>query len=49
MKKSLAIDVGGTKIYSAIINDKGEIISEVEKNSTPESHAQILKKIIPKK
>ena len=31
MKKALAIDVGGTKIYNAIIDEKGEIISEVEK------------------
>ena len=26
MKKALAIDVGGTKIYNAIINNDGEII-----------------------
>ena len=30
MKKALGIDVGGTKIYSAIINEKGEILSEIE-------------------
>jgi len=33
--KALGIDVGGTKIYSAVIDEKGNIISEVEKYSTP--------------
>lgn len=33
--KALAFDVGGTKIYSAIIDEKGNIVSEVEKHSTP--------------
>ena len=28
MKKALAIDVGGTKIYNAIIDDSGSIIGE---------------------
>ena len=37
MRKALAIDVGGTKIYSAIVNEKGEIISEIEKFSTPKT------------
>lgn len=41
MKKALAIDVGGTKIYSAIINEKGEIISEIEKHSTPKTFVEI--------
>lgn len=41
MKKALAIDVGGTKIYSAIINEKGEIISEIEKRSTPKTFVEI--------
>ena len=31
LKKALGIDVGGTKIYNAIVNEKGEIISEIEK------------------
>ena len=30
MKKALALDVGGTKIYNAIINENGAIISEIE-------------------
>ena len=41
MKKALAIDVGGTKIYNTIINEKGEIISEIEKHSTPKTFAEI--------
>lgn len=41
MKKALAIDVGGTKIYSTIINEKGEIISEIEKYSTPKTFNEI--------
>ncbi len=40
-KKALAIDVGGTKIYNAIINEKGEIISEVEKRHTPKTFNEI--------
>lgn len=39
--QALAIDVGGTKIYSAIINEKGEIISEIEKHHTPKVFAEI--------
>ncbi|MCM1339892.1 MAG: ROK family protein [Muribaculaceae bacterium] len=41
MKKALAIDVGGTKIYSAIINSQGEILSEIEKNPTPKTFDEI--------
>lgn len=40
-KKALAIDVGGTKIYNAIINENGEIISEVEKRHTPKTFNEI--------
>lgn len=39
--QALAIDVGGTKIYSAIINEKGEIVSEIEKHHTPKTFAEI--------
>lgn len=35
MKKALAIDVGGTKIYNAIIDENGNILGDVEKHSTP--------------
>lgn len=41
MKKALAVDVGGTKIYNAIINEQGEIISEIEKHSTPKTFSEI--------
>lgn len=41
MKKALALDVGGTKIYSAIINENGEIISEIKKTPTPKTFEKI--------
>ena len=41
MKKALAIDVGGTKIYSTIVNEKGEIVGEIEKFSTPKTFLEI--------
>ena len=41
MKKALAIDVGGTKIYNAIIDANGTIISDVEKHSTPKTFDEI--------
>ena len=50
-KKALAIDVGGTKIYSAIIDEKGQIISAIEKNPTPKTFDEIkslFEKIIEK-
>lgn len=37
MKKALAFDIGGTKIYSAIIDELGNIISEIQKFSTPKT------------
>ena len=37
MKKALSFDIGGTKIYSAIINENGEIVSEIEKYPTPKT------------
>lgn len=46
MKKALALDVGGTKIYNAIINEKGEIISEIEKHATPKTFDEIKKTFI---
>lgn len=51
MRKALGIDVGGTKIYNAIINEKGEILSDIEKRPTPKSFAEIqavFKEIIEK-
>ena len=41
MKKVLAIDVGGTKLIHAIINEKGEFLSEVERTSTPKNITEL--------
>ena len=41
MKKALAIDVGGTKIYNAIINEAGEILTDIEKHATPKTFEEI--------
>ncbi len=43
MLKALAIDIGGTKIYNTIVNELGEIKSEVEKRSTPKTFEEIKK------
>ena len=48
MKKALAIDVGGTKIYNTIINEKGEILSEVEKHHTFNEIRALFEEIIAK-
>ena len=51
MKKALAFDIGGTKIYSTIIDEKGSIAAEIDKFSTPKSLEEIkniLKKQIQK-
>ena len=37
MNKALAFDIGGTKIYSSIIDERGEIISEIKKFHTPKT------------
>ena len=41
MRKALAIDVGGTKVYNTIVNEKGEILSDIEKHSTPKTFNEI--------
>ena len=41
MRKALAIDVGGTKIYNTVVNEKGEIEGEIEKRHTPETFQAI--------
>lgn len=51
MKKALTIDVGGTKVYNTIVNEHGEILSEIEKNHTPKTFEEIellFKEIIKK-
>lgn len=42
MKKALAFDIGGTKIYSSIIDETGKIINEINKFHTPKSIDGIL-------
>ncbi len=37
MKKILAIDVGGTKLIYAVINEKGEFLTEIKKTATPKN------------
>ena len=37
MKKALAFDIGGTKIYSTIIDETGTIIGDIDKFSTPKT------------
>lgn len=41
MRKALAIDIGGTKIYNCIVNEKGEIVSDINKHSTPKDLCEI--------
>lgn len=42
MKKALAIDVGGTKIYSCIVDETGKIISDIDKFQTPKTYSEII-------
>ena len=37
MKKALAFDIGGTKIYSTVVDETGKILSEIDKFSTPKT------------
>ncbi len=37
MKKALAFDIGGTKVYSALVDETGKIVSEIDKFSTPKT------------
>lgn len=41
MKKALVFDIGGTKIYSTIIDENGKILTEIEKFSTPKTVSEI--------
>lgn len=42
MKKALAFDIGGTKIYSSIIDETGKTVSDIDKFHTPKSIQGIL-------
>lgn len=37
MRKALALDIGGTKIYHTIIDEHGKIVGEIEKHTTPKT------------
>jgi len=37
MRKALAFDIGGTKIYSTIIDENGNVCEDVQKYSTPKT------------
>ena len=37
MKKALAFDIGGTKIYSTVVDETGKVVSEIDKFSTPKN------------
>lgn len=41
MPKVLAIDAGGTKIAYALVNEQGEIITEVKQTSTPKNITEL--------
>ena len=41
MKKALAFDIGGTKIYNTLIDENGNILSDIEKNHTPKTIEEI--------
>lgn len=41
--KALGIDIGGTKIYAAVVNENGKIVSEIKKYATPDNRADIEK------
>lgn len=41
MKKALAFDIGGTKIYSTVVDETGKVVAEIDKFSTPKSLDEI--------
>ncbi len=41
MKKALGIDIGGTKILYGIVNEEGEIVSDIKKIPTPKTADEI--------
>lgn len=43
MKTALAFDIGGTKIYSTVVDETGTVISDVDKFSTPKTLDEIKK------
>ncbi len=45
MKNILGIDIGGTKIFHCLVNEKGELQGEVKKESTPKNLVDIENKL----
>ena len=43
MRKALAFDIGGTKIYSTVIDETGNILTDIDKFSTPKTLDEIKK------
>ena len=43
MKKALTFDIGGTKIYSTIVDETGCVVGEIDKFSTPKTLDEIKK------
>ena len=41
MKQALAFDIGGTKIYSTIIDETGHVVGEIDKFATPKTLDEI--------
>ena len=41
MKKALAFDIGGTKIYSTIVDENGQISGQITKFNTPKTLDEI--------
>lgn len=41
MRKALAFDIGGTKIYSTVVDETGKIVAEIDKFSTPKTLDEI--------
>jgi len=49
IRKALAIDIGGTKIYHTIIDENGNILEKIEKHSTPKDFVELenlIKKVV---
>lgn len=42
MKKALGIDIGGTKILYAVLDENGKILSEIKKTHTPKTTDEIV-------
>ena len=41
MKTALAFDIGGTKIYSTVVDETGKVVAEIDKFSTPKTLDEI--------